>query len=149
MSNRPERLKTVRSSRQRYLRFVEDYKKRRLDEAAETEKQKALEDPAKPGEDVASPPRERGKRREYMREYLRWLWPHRYAAVVVFVLALLGAGLEMIEPLFMRFIVDRVLLDTQLDATSRLNRLNFAGAIFLLVIVFSNLIGVLRNYRQR
>ena len=57
----------------------------------------------------------RGKRREYLREYLRWLWPHRYAVGTVFALALLGAGLEMVEPLFMRFIIDRVLLNTALD----------------------------------
>ena len=51
-----------------------------------------------------------------MRDYLRWLWPHRYAVAVVFLLALVRAGLEMIEPLFMRFIIDRVLLNTALDA---------------------------------
>ena len=53
-----------------------------------------------------------GKRREYLREYLRWLWPHRFAIGFFFLLALLAAGLEMIEPLFMRFIIDRVLLNT-------------------------------------
>ena len=57
----------------------------------------------------------RGKRREYLREYLAWLWPHRYAVVVLAVFALITAGLEMVEPLFMRFIVDRVLLNTALD----------------------------------
>ena len=49
---------------------------------------------------------------QYLREYLRWLRPHRYAVAVVFVLALMVAGLQMIEPLFMRFIIDRVLLNT-------------------------------------
>jgi len=84
-----------------------------------------------------------------VREYLRWLWPHRYAVGAVFMLALLGAGLQMIEPLFMRFIIDRVLLNTALDAASRLGRLHLAGATFLGVIVLSTLIGVLKDYRQR
>ena len=36
-----------------------------------------------------------------------------------FVLALAGAGLQMVEPLFMRFIVDSVLLNTGLDRRRR------------------------------
>jgi len=35
MSDRPERLKPPRSSRQRYRQFVEDYKRRRLDDEAD------------------------------------------------------------------------------------------------------------------
>src|SRR5262245_47671898 len=88
-----------RSSRQRYQGFVQDYKHRRLDEATEA------------GKESPKPPRvDKGKRREYLRDYLRWLWPHRYAIGVFFLFALLAAALEMIEPLFMRFIVDQVLL---------------------------------------
>ena len=56
---------------------------------------------------------------------------------------------EMIQPLFMRFIVDRVLLTPGLDAGSRLLRLQGAGAVFLGVIIISNLIGALKDYRQR
>ena len=37
----------------------------------------------------------------------------------------------MVEPLFMRFIIDRVLLNQRLEAASRLIRLNQAGAVFL------------------
>ncbi len=71
------------------------------------------------------------------------------AGAVVVVLALLRAGLEMVEPLFMRYIVDRVLLNAGLDAPARLTRLNLAGATFLGVVILSNLINVLRDYRQR
>jgi ATP-binding cassette, subfamily B, bacterial len=130
-----------RSSRERYRRFRDDYKHRRLDD-----------EPKASGE--ASPPAEsprpgRGKRREYLREYLRWLWPHRYAVGTVFALALMTAGLEMIEPLFMRFIIDRVLLNAALDSASRMARLNVAGAVFLGVILVSTVIGMLKDYRQR
>ncbi len=111
MSDRPE--SHPRSSRQRYREFVRDYKLRRLDEPAEADTDKERVD-ASP--DAVAEPDSRAKhsrkRREYLREYLRWLWPHRYAVGAVFVLALLVAGLEMIEPLFMRFIIDRVLLNT-------------------------------------
>lgn len=68
---------------------------------------------------------------------------------MLFVLALAAAGLQMAEPLFMRFIVDRVLLAVGLDAASRLARLHAAGALFLALIVASNILVALKDYRQR
>jgi ATP-binding cassette subfamily B protein/subfamily B ATP-binding cassette protein MsbA len=140
---------TPRSSRQRYRTFVEDYRHRRLDEEVEARDRK----PALAAPEVEPPPapasKKKAKRREYMRDYFRWLWPYRYAVGVLAVLALLRAGLEMIEPLFMRFIVDRVLLNKTLDDAARVMRLNGAGVLFLSLIIFSNLLGAYRDYRQR
>jgi ATP-binding cassette subfamily B protein/subfamily B ATP-binding cassette protein MsbA len=122
------------SSREKYRKFLEDYRARKLDEVAEAEKAPA-----------ASP----GKRREYLRDYLRWLRPHRYAIAALFGFALVAAGLEMIEPLFMRYIIDRVLLNTALDSARRLINLNLAGAAFVSVVILSNLVAALKDYRQR
>ncbi len=141
-----------RSSRQRYRAFRQDYKQRRLDDAAAAgEEQRRPDDSSEAGKDSTPESRRqrRGQQRAYLREYLRWLWPHRYAVGAVFGLALLVAGLEMIEPLFMRYIVDRVLLNAALDSVSRLSRLNAAGAVFLGVIVLSNLVNLLKDYRQK
>lgn len=129
-----------RSSRLRYRGFVQDYRHRRLDDA---EGEGGNSGAGSSGRLL------RGKRREYLREYLRWLTPHRYAVVGLFALALLVAGLEMIEPLFMRFIIDRVLLYTGLETGTRLARLHLAGGLFVAVVVVSRLIDVLRDYRQR
>ncbi len=141
------------SSRQRYGAFVDDYRHRRLDEKLDGT------DQAKPvgeqQEAVARRPAlglarfRTGKRREYVREYLRWLRPHRRALAGVFVLALTAAGLQMIEPLFMRFIIDRVLLNAELDSASRLMQLNMAGALFVTVIIVANLTNMVKDYRQR
>ncbi len=133
-------MKPPRASRQRYQEFVQDYKARRLDEAVEAGKDGAPSEVRQV---------RRGKRREYLRDYLRWLWPHRYAAAALLGLALLIAGLQLIEPLFMRFIIDRVLLNTQLNTASRLVRLHLAGAAFLGVVIASNLADGLKDYRQR
>ncbi len=65
------------------------------------------------------------------------------------LLALVIAGLEMIEPLFMRFIIDRVLLNETLTPAQRLARLHTAGAAFLVVILLSNTLQAFRDYRQR
>jgi ATP-binding cassette subfamily B protein/subfamily B ATP-binding cassette protein MsbA len=125
------------SSRQRYREFVEHYKQGKLDELAAQERGEA------PGDS------RRARRREFLREYLRWLKPHRRAVAALVVLALIVAGLEMIEPLFMRFIIDRVLLNADLDPSLRLPHLHLAGATFLVVIILSKLAGVMKDYRQR
>jgi ATP-binding cassette subfamily B protein len=133
-----------RSSRQRYRSFVQDYKNRRLDDTASDAKRQSDGPAASGARRFFS-----GARGQYLRDYLRWLRPHRHRVATVFVLALLAAGLEMIEPLFMRFIIDRVLLNVELDTASRLDRLQMAGALFLGVVVISSLIDALKDYRQR
>jgi ATP-binding cassette, subfamily B, bacterial len=132
-----------RSSRQRYGHFVEDYKLGRVDEATEAQDKKSKPDAPK------DDPKKKAKRRAYFREYLRWLWPYRFGVGFLFFLALIRAGMEMIEPLFMRRIIDGVLLNITLDGPARLSRLNVTGLLFVALIVSSNLIGVLRDYRQR
>jgi len=153
MSDLPERLDSPRTSRQRYRRFVQDYKRRRLDDPADASEDEKPSDglTSADGDAATLKPRgpRRGNRREYLREYLRWLRPHRYAVGALFFLALLVAGLEMIEPLFMRYIIDRVLLNTDLDSASRLTHLHLAGSVFLAVIMLSKEISVLKDYRQR
>src|SRR5262245_45530552 len=116
MSERLERLERKRTSRQRYRGFIRDYKLRRLDKPADS--------PAKAGEPTSPSERPARTRGEHLREYLRWLRPHRYAVAALFLLALGVAGLEMIEPLFMRYIVDRVLLNADLTPASRLTHLH-------------------------
>ena len=134
-----------RSSRERYRAFVEDYHRRRLD--AKLESQGDAAPPEASG--TAAAAQRRGKRREYLRDYIRWLRPHRFAIAAVFGIAIAAAGLSMIEPLFMRFIVDRVLLAPDLDTAQRLVRLNLAGAAFIAVIVLAGLTDALKDYRQR
>ena len=68
---------------------------------------------------------------------------------VVFGLALAGAGLQMVEPLFMRFIIDRVLLNADLSSADRIGRLHLAGSLFVAVVILAQLVNVLKDYRQR
>jgi ATP-binding cassette subfamily B protein/subfamily B ATP-binding cassette protein MsbA len=143
----------LRSSRQRYLSFIRDYKQRRLDDTAEErEIERQLEDPTQAAAELAATP-SRGKRlgkwREYLRDYLRWLWPHRYAVGGLLGLALVGAGVEMVEPLLPRFIIDRVLLNAGLERGARFTRLNLAGMLFIALTFASNFLSGLRDYRQR
>jgi ATP-binding cassette subfamily B protein/subfamily B ATP-binding cassette protein MsbA len=140
-----------RSSRRQYRRFVDDYRHRRLDDAGDTDQATQPASGSAVENGGRSTPRRLlgGSRRQYVREYLHWLRPHRWAVGFVFLLALIGAGLQMIEPLFMRYIIDKVLLDDALDVTARLDRLHLAGIVFLTVVIVSNVIGAVRDYRQR
>ena len=99
--------------------------------------------------DGVQKPQKRTRRREYLREYVRWLRPHALTIGGLLLLALGGASLEMIQPLFMRYIIDRVLLVAGLSGMARITRLNMAGLLFVGLVVASNLIGALRDYRQR
>lgn len=153
MSQRPLRTEQLRSSRKRYREFVQNYKHRRLDDTSE-ENGEPKGNNGPPKTDGASAESQNGKerrtkRRQYLREYLRWLLPHRYAVGALMVLALMGAGLEMVEPLFMRFMVDRVLLKRGLDPVARFHLLSLIGGTFLAVIILSNLLRAFRDYRQR
>lgn len=89
------------------------------------------------------------KRRAYLRGYLKWLAPHKSMLASVIVLALTVAAMEMLEPLFMRYIIDQVLLNSGLEKAERFSRLNLVGGGFLAFIVFSKLVQVLKDYRQR
>ncbi|HEY3854159.1 MAG TPA: ABC transporter ATP-binding protein [Verrucomicrobiae bacterium] len=135
----------ARSSRRRYAAFVRDYKKSRLDDDDDSP-DKAAKPASEKKDDSAE---KKARRRKYVREYRHWLWPHRYEVGALFALALVVAGLELIEPLFMRYIVDHVLLKKDMSAAERLHLLNLAGALFVSVVVLSRLIGAVKDYRQR
>jgi len=132
-----------RSSRHRYRLFVRDYRNGQLEDPDNPVERK-------PGEAApAPPPSSSVKRRDHLRDYLRWLWPHRAGVSLLFALALVSAALEMVDPLFMRYIIDRVLLNKAIDTPERLARLNVAGLAYLGVILLTSLSGFLKNYRQR
>jgi len=133
--------KRPHTSRQRYRRFVDDYRQRRLDQLTDAERF---------GRSDAERDKERkSKRREFVREYLHWLRPHRYRVALVFLLAAAGAAIQLVEPLFMRHIIDRILLNPELDASARLTRLNLVGGSFLALVFASNLLGAFKDFRQR
>ena len=135
----------ARSSRRRYRDFVEDYKHGRLDEASESAGKAASRRPPKPT------PAARPSGASTCASTCAGSGRIAIAVGVVFFLALLAAGLQMVEPLFMRFIIDQVLLNTGArhrralcaPAPGRARRSCRASSSL------SNLVGVLKDYRQR
>ena len=142
-----------RSSRRRYQVFVNDYHAQKLDEKLDAENAKRPLGEAKAAPVEVSRTKRRflgkGKQRKYVGDYLRWLKPHRYGIATVFVLALITGGAEMIQPLFMRYIIDHVLLNKALDTAGRFSRLQFAGGTYLAVVIITAFVQALKDYRQR
>jgi ABC-type bacteriocin/lantibiotic exporter with double-glycine peptidase domain len=123
--------KQPRFSRQRYRGFVEDYRRRRLDEPVDAAAGKpAASSPTAIEAPVEAAPTGGAGAGSTCASTSGGCGPHRYAVAAVFGFAVLVAALEMIEPLFMRFINDRILLDAALDQATRLSRLRVAGALF-------------------
>src|SRR5688572_17712576 len=88
------------------------------------------------------------QQRKYVSAYFRWLRPHMRALAGVLALSLVALALQMVEPLFLRFIIDGVLLNDSI-ADRRVTYLNLAGATLLGLIVLSNCLGFVRDYWQR
>lgn len=70
-------------------------------------------------------------------------------AVLLLLMALVVAGMDMAQPLFMRYIIDQVLLSETLSDTARMQLLHFTGFAFLGVILLARLIDSFKNYYQR
>jgi ATP-binding cassette subfamily B protein/subfamily B ATP-binding cassette protein MsbA len=131
-------MKRPRTSHQRYDAFRQAYKAGRTEELSLAGDARNQPQPAA-----------RADRRRYLAQYVSWLRPHAPAIAFLLVLAIIEAGLNMLHPLFLRYIVDHVLLPTDLSAVARLNTLHLVGAVFLAVIVIDRLADSWRSYRQR
>ncbi|HEY0931007.1 MAG TPA: ABC transporter ATP-binding protein [Gemmatimonas sp.] len=154
MSNTPQKPATG-SSRARYREFVRQYADGTLGDRAREDGEGGERKRAESREDSGAHAKKgwrakllTGKRSDYLRDYLRWLAPHRGRLSIVCALALLSAAAQSVEPLFMRFIVDRVLL-ADIPAAIKTSRLNMAGAGFLLLVVISAFITIAKDYTQR
>lgn len=128
-----------RSSKRRYQRFRDQQSK-----AKAKPESLLLGDAESPdAEDRAD------RRRRYLRHYIRWLMPQRWGIAAVLVTSIVIAGLEMTQPLFVRYIIDDILIPEHRAADGAIWRLHVVGVIFLVVITVQQLLTATRNYRQR
>ncbi len=86
-------------------------------------------------------------RRRYLRQYVHWLWPYRYALLAVFVLALMTAGLDMVWPLAIRQVIDGVLLSKTAPRDVQTRNLKLFGGVIIALLVLKQALDSLRSYR--
>ena len=145
MSSRP------RTSRQRFAEFLEKF---RSGYFADVNRGSTEDDTADGGDDDSPldkkrrAPQDKARRRGYLRQYVEELWPHWKMVALLVVLALLVAILELIQPLFLRYIIDNVLLTDQ-PMASRLRALHTIAFVYLGIVVLGQILGVWRSWSQR
>ena len=145
----------LKTSRQRYAEFLEKFRRNEvgLDPASEptpTDTVKRSNEPtSEKDRDRADRKKQKSqRRRKYMRHYFRELRPHARRVTLLVVLALLVAGLDMIQPLFFRHIIDRILTNPAMDFLAKIRNLNVIGGIALTAVVASQSLGIIKNYFQ-
>jgi ATP-binding cassette subfamily B protein len=83
--------------------------------------------------------------RRYLREYVRWLWPYRWAIGGVLVVALITAAMDMVWPLAIKHIIDLLAGD---DSPAQKRRtLSLLGAGILALLLVKQLLETYRGYR--
>ena len=131
------------TSKGRFAKFLSKFKRGEL---------KSEFDESRKGEDSKKKKptaEEKKKRRSYLRLYINRLWPHWRLVSFLAILAVAVSVLEIIQPLFARYIFDQVLLGEGLEQADRIWRLNEVGAVFLGLVAFTVLLGMIRNWNQR
>ncbi len=112
----------------------------RLFRARKTDRQRASDT------DGDQAPPSGSERRAYLREYGRWLWPHRGRFLGVFILALTSAGLSLVLPLVTRYVIDDILSHSNLGVDQKIRQLAWLCGAMILLLVAATGIDTSRSY---
>ncbi|MEM7455679.1 MAG: ABC transporter ATP-binding protein [Planctomycetota bacterium] len=141
---------TPKNSRRRFTEFLEKFRSGKLKSEHDDEEKKdggEAESGDEKSDSIKDPERKQ-KRRGYLAHYIRRLWPHWRMVALLVALAIAVSVLEIIQPLFVRYIFDDVLLadDTREE---KISHLAVAGAFFLGLVVTARILGICRSWFQR
>lgn len=89
------------------------------------------------------------KRRAYLRLYVGRLWPHWPMVALLATIAVAIAVLEILQPLFGRYIIDQILLNDDITTAEKVTSLNITGAMFLALVASIHMMGMTRSWFQR
>jgi ATP-binding cassette, subfamily B, bacterial len=89
----------------------------------------------------------RATRKQYLKEYIAWLWPFRGGLAVVLLLALATTALNMVWPLAIKWIIDHVIVGTGSDA-EKLRRLALIGGAMFVLLIFKQVFDTVRSYQM-
>lgn len=128
------------SSRQREASFRANRPKGAVD------KQPADTHPNGQGKPPA-PKKSKQERKRYLKAYVGWLWPYRWAMSAVFLLAVVTAALDMVWPLAIRHIIDGILLHPALQVNQKMRALALTGGGVAVLLVIKQALDSLRSYR--
>ncbi len=128
------------NSRSRFAEFLGKYQRGELSKDKDDKDGKSKEKP-----DASD---SKSKRRSYIRLYAGKLWSHWRVVALLLTLAIVVSVLEIIQPLFARYIFDDVLL-ADISNEQKTYELHKVGIAFLVLVGTSSGLGIVRNWYQR
>ncbi len=99
-----------------------------------------------PPETEGRPKRDPTKRKRYLREYGKWLWPFHGTIVAILLLALFSVAAGMVLPLVTKHIVDEILPNASLSAGAKLTRLLWVCGAMLALLLLTQVLDTIRWY---
>ena len=136
--------RTHNTSKLRFGEFLSKYRKGELKSVHDDEKKK--DDHV--GETDEQAIERKQKRRNYLKLYANRLWPHWRLVLLLCVLAVIVSVLEIVQPLFARYIFDEILLSDR-SPDEKIKLLNIVGGSFLGLVAFTVMLGIVRSWKQR
>ena len=136
------------TSKSRFQGFLKSFASGKLKQDQGSDDPKQSTKPSPDGDTAEDKAKSKAVRRDYLRLYINTLWRHWPMVLALAILAISVSILEIIQPLFARYIIDQVLLK-DLTPTQQLYHLNLVGGMFLLVVIVTRVLGVARAWNQR
>lgn len=133
------------TSKRRFAEFFRKFKSGELKSLREEEADR--EEAGKSGDGQSKDDRKR-KRRSYLKLYTRRLWPHWRLVALMVLLSIVVSVLEIIQPLFARYIFDDVLL-ADIEPDQKIWHLHLVGLVFIGLVTFTVVLGIIRSWNQR
>jgi ATP-binding cassette subfamily B protein/subfamily B ATP-binding cassette protein MsbA len=99
-----------------------------------------------PPETKDRPQRDPTKRKRYLREYGKWLWPFRGTIVAILLLALFSVAAGMVLPLVTKYIVDEILPNAALSGDAKFTRLVWVCGGMLALLLLTQVLDTIRWY---
>jgi ATP-binding cassette, subfamily B, bacterial len=140
------------TSRRRFQDFLGKFRRREVGlddhEKAQLAEKNKLPDKGRELNKDQEKQTKKQRRRRYLRLYLGELRPYWGSVSLLIFLSLVIAGLDLVQPLFYREIVDGILLQLELDSASKFRQLHTLGIIALVIVIVSQVLGIFKNYHQ-
>ncbi len=133
-----------KTSKRGYLEFLQKFRSGALKHEGENGDEDGSGDAKTEQPDAEK----KAKRRGYLHQYIRRLWPHWQMVLLLTILAIAVSLLEIVQPLFIRYIFDDVLLTKQ-EQVDKIWRLNQVGLLFLGLVVVTRILGIFRSWNQQ
>ncbi|QEG20941.1 ABC transporter ATP-binding protein [Mariniblastus fucicola] len=136
------------TSKGRFAEFVDKFRKGEFKQKSKYDEENDSNKDETESLDPDQKKEKKQKRRGYLKQYIRQLWPHWKMVAFLIGLAVTVAVLEIASPLFGRYIIDQILLTDKSNA-EKIWSLNIVGGLFLVIVIATRACGMTRAWFQR